>query len=218
MSALFVTGTDTNVGKTWVACALAHALRRAGRRVSVAKPVETGVDGEPADAHRLREAAADPATLDEICPLRFRAPLAPTAAARRERRSIDVERLIAWLDARRAAADALLVEGAGGLLVPLAGAFTYADLAARCRLPVLIVAANRLGTVNHTALTARVARSAGLDVRGFVLTRPTPAIDASQDGNVYEIQALTGLRCRGDLEHAADPAHAAAHLDVDGLV
>lgn len=218
MSALFVTGTDTGVGKTYVTCALAHALRRAGRRVAVAKPVETGVTDAPQDALRLKEAAADDASLDEICPLRFRAPLAPTAAARLERRSIDVAALAAWLEARRAAADVLLVEGAGGLLVPLSGTFTYADLALRCELPVLIVAANRLGTVNHTALTARVARSVGLEVRGFVLSRPTTTTDRSQVGNAYEIQALTGLRRRGELEHVPDPVHAADQLDLDGLV
>jgi dethiobiotin synthetase len=218
MTALFVTGTDTDVGKTYVACALAHALRRSGRRVAVAKPVETGVVDTPEDARRLKEAAGDDAPLDDVCPLRFRAPLAPTAAARLERRSIDIDRLAAWLDARRRAADVLLVEGAGGLLVPLSGTVTYADLAARLGLAVLIVAANRLGTVNHTALTARVAVAARLDVRGFVLSRPTAAIDQSQISNAYEIQALTGLRCRGELDHVADPIHAADRLDLDGLL
>jgi len=217
MSAIFITGTDTNVGKTYVACALATALRAAGRRVSVAKPVETGVTDQPEDAKRLRGAAGDEEPLDRICPLRFAAPLAPTAAARLERRSIDVDALVRWIAERRASADVLLIEGAGGLLVPLSGTFTYADLAVRCDLPVLIVAANRLGTVNHTALTARVASAAGLAVRGFVLTRPTPASDPSQLGNAYEIQALTGLRCRGDLEHAADFRGAAARLDLADL-
>jgi len=218
MSALFITGTDTNVGKTYVACALAHALRRAGRRVAVAKPVETGVTSQPEDARRLKEAAGDDSSLDDVCPLRFRAPLAPTAAARLERRSIDVDALVSWIEARKGAADVLLVEGAGGLLVPLCGTVTFADLAARCGLPVLIVAANRLGTVNHTALTARVATAARLDLRGFVLSRPTPVVDQSQIGNAYEIQALTGLRCRGQLDHVADPIHAVERIELDGLV
>lgn len=218
MSAIFVTGTDTNVGKTYVACALALALRRAGRRVAVAKPVETGVADQPNDALRLKEAAGDESSLDDVCPLRFRAPLAPTAAARLERRSIDVDALTAWIETRRRGADVLIVEGAGGLLVPLSGTVTFADLAVRCGLPVLIVAANRLGTVNHTALTARVAMAAHLDVRGFVLSRPTAVVDQSQIGNAYEIQALTGLRCRGQLDHVADPIHAADRIDLDGLV
>ncbi|HEY3186001.1 MAG TPA: ATP-dependent dethiobiotin synthetase BioD, partial [Solirubrobacteraceae bacterium] len=81
MSALFVTGTDTGVGKTFVACALAAGLRARGRRVAVMKPVETGVVGEPEDALRLRAAAGDPAGLDDVCPYRLRAPLAPSVAA-----------------------------------------------------------------------------------------------------------------------------------------
>ena len=95
MSTLFITGTDTGVGKTFVACALAHALRSAGRRVAVMKPVETGVEADPDDARRLAAAADDRAPLDDICPYRFRAPLAPAVAAAAERRSIDVDRLTA---------------------------------------------------------------------------------------------------------------------------
>jgi len=119
MSALLVTGTDTGVGKTFVACALATALRQRGRRVAVMKPVETGVEGEPADALALRAAAADPAPLGDICPYRLRAPLAPAVAARLEGVTIDVARLVALVARRRQDADVLLVEGAGGLLVPL---------------------------------------------------------------------------------------------------
>src|SRR5690606_6766505 len=93
MGALFVTGTDTGVGKTFVTCAIARALRAAGRRVSAMKPVETGVDAAPDDAVRLRDAAGDPAPLDVVCPWRFRAPLAPSEAARAEGTTLDVETL-----------------------------------------------------------------------------------------------------------------------------
>src|SRR5213592_2771656 len=130
MSALLVTGTDTGVGKTFVACALARAFREQGRRVAVMKPVETGVEGEPADALALRGAAADPAPLDDICPYRLRAPLAPAVAARLEGVTIDVARLVALVARRRQEADLLLVEGAGGLLVPLDAQTTWADRAA----------------------------------------------------------------------------------------
>src|SRR5881409_4199277 len=116
MSALFVTGTDTGVGKTFVACALATALRQRGRRVAVMKPVETGVEGEPADALALRAAAADPAPLGDICPYRLRAPLAPAVAARLEGVTIDVDGIVTRLRRRAAGADVLLIEGAGGLL------------------------------------------------------------------------------------------------------
>jgi dethiobiotin synthetase len=212
MSGLLVTGTDTGVGKTFVACALARALRASGRRVSVMKPVETGVTDVPDDARRLQEAAADPATLDEICPYRLRAPLAPTVAARLEDVTIDLARLEALIRQRLEGADLLLVEGAGGLLVPIADSVTWADLAARLRLPLLVVAANRLGTINHCALTARVAEAMGLAVVGFVLSSPCRVRDASADSNAASITSLTGLPCLGELPHLDDPAR--AYLDA----
>ena len=213
MSALFVTGTDTGVGKTFVACALATALRAQGRRVAVLKPVETGVEREPEDALRLRAAAGDPAPLDEICPYRFRAPLAPAIAARLEGATVDVDRIVALVARRARTADVLLVEGAGGLLVPLDGPATYLDLALRCALPVLLVGANRLGTINHCALTARVATSAGLTVRGFVLSQPAPETDLSAATNADAIAALTGLPCLGSLAHGATTG-----LAIDAIV
>jgi dethiobiotin synthetase len=212
MSGLLVTGTDTGVGKTFVACALARALRAGGRRVTVMKPVETGVANDaPDDARRLREAAADPASLDDICPYRLRAPLAPAVAARLEGVTIDLARLEALIRRRLEDADVLLVEGAGGLLVPIADSVTWADLAARLRLPLLVVAANRLGTINHCALTARVADAMGLRVVGFVLSSPGAVRDHSADTNAAAVTSLTGLPCLGELPHLDDPAH--AHLD-----
>ena len=202
MSALFITGTDTGVGKTFVACALARGLRARGMRVAVMKPIETGVAAEPEDALRLRAAAEDPATLDDICPYRLRAPLAPAVAAELEGVAIDVDRTATLIARRAAAADVLLVEGAGGLLVPIHGSTTWVDLVARVSLPVLIVGANRLGTINHCALTARVAAAAGLTVRGFVLSEPSAARDESAATNAEAIAALTGLRCLGVMRHA----------------
>jgi dethiobiotin synthetase len=175
------------------------------------KPVETGVTDVPQDALALREAAADPAALDEICPYRLRAPLAPSVAARLEHATIDLAGLEALVRRRLAAADVLIVEGAGGLLVPIADSVTYADLAARMQLPLLIVAANRLGTVNHCALTARVARDMGLEVLGIVLSQPTAQRDESAASNAQTIAALTGLPILGELPHL-DGARAGAGL------
>ncbi len=214
MSALFVTGTDTGVGKTWVTCALARALRARGTRVGVVKPVETGVLAAPEDALALREAAGDAAALDDVCPYRFRAPLAPSIAAAAEGRAVDVERIVALVARRAREVDVLLVEGAGGLLVPVAPAVTWLDVATRLALPMLIVAANRLGTINHCALTARVAAAAGVAVRGFVLSDVGPALDESAPTNADAIAALTGLACLGRARHGeAGPA-----LDVDAIV
>jgi len=214
MSALLVTGTDTGIGKTFVACALAHALRARGRTVAVMKPVETGVVSEPEDALRLREAAADRAPLEDICPYRLHAPLAPAVAARAEGVTIDLGRLETLIRRRQAAADVLLVEGAGGLLVPIRDGITYADLAARLGLPVLVVAANRLGTINHCALTARAAAAAGLTVLGFVLSQPSPEPDASTTSNTATIEDLTGMTCLGEIPHLDDPAHAGRFLQL----
>ena len=214
MSGLLVTGTDTGIGKTFVACALARALRARGRTVAVMKPVETGVVSEPEDALRLRAAAADPAPLDDICPYRLRAPLAPAVAARAEGVTIDLARLETLIRRRQAAADVLLVEGAGGLLVPIRDGITYADLAARLGLPLLVVAANRLGTINHCALTARVAAAAGLTVLGFVLSQPTLDDDPSIASNAATIEHLAGLTCLGEIPHLDDPAEACRFLRV----
>jgi dethiobiotin synthetase len=214
VSVLFVTGTDTGVGKTFVACALAHAFRAAGRRVGVVKPVETGVDGAPDDAMRLRDAAADPAPLDDVCPYRLRAPLAPSVAAAREGVTIDLGRIVALIERRASATDELIVEGAGGILVPIAGTTTYLDLALRLNLPLLVVAANRLGTVNHCALTARVAAAARLAIRGFVLSQVARETDPSAETNAATIGDLTGLRCLGVLPHLARPEDAARLLTL----
>ena len=217
MSVLFVTGTDTGVGKTFVTCAIASALRRRGRRIGVMKPVETGVEREPDDALRLRAAAGDASSLDDVCPYRLRAPLAPDVAARLEGVRIDLDRIVALIARRRAGVDVLLVEGAGGLLVPLVGRETLCDLAVRTALPLLIVAANRLGTINHCALTARVAAAAGLTVRGVVLSEPVPNPDPSTATNATAIADLTGLRVLGTLPYLMVPEEAASAIDIDAI-
>lgn len=220
MSVLFITGTDTGIGKTFVTCALARALRAAGTRVAVMKPIETGVDDLPADAVALKAAAEDPAPLDAICPYRFRAPLAPSMAARREARSIDVPGLLALARARTAGADVLLIEGAGGLLVPITDDATFLDFAAGLGAPLLVVAANRLGTINHTALTVRAARAAGLEVADVVLTSPTAESDLSVTTNAGAIATLCQLAAVAVLPHldaGTATLHVATLLQSDRL-
>jgi dethiobiotin synthetase len=181
-----VTGTDTGVGKTFVACALIGALRDRGLSVAAMKPVETGVEGEPDDARRLCEAAGGRDPLDDVCPERFDEPLAPWVAARRAGRTIALASLEAARSRLEAGKDALVVEGAGGLLVPIADGITYDLLFRRWRLECIIVAANRLGAVNHTLLTVRAALAAGLRVRAVVLNtvsaeKPTVAEQTNLD-------------------------------------
>jgi len=171
---LAVTGTDTGVGKTVVSCALVAALRARGLRVGAMKPVETGVDApnDLTDAARLRRAAGHVDALEIVCPATYAEPLAPLVAAERSGHPVDVARLDAARAAIEHGRDALLVEGAGGLLVPFAPAVAFADLATRWSLDLVIVAANRLGVINHTLLTVREAERRGLAVRAVVLVAP----------------------------------------------
>ena len=169
--AIFVTGTDTGVGKTVVACALAAWCRSRGLRVGVMKPIATG---DRDDAKRLAHAAGTRDHVASINPVFFPEPLAPWTAARRARRSIRLEPLVQRYRAVAARYDITIVEGVGGLLVPLTERLTVVDLVRRLDVPMVIVARAGLGTINHTLLTCRWARHQGLPVRGIVLNHATP--------------------------------------------
>lgn len=193
---LAITGTDTGVGKTVVTCALVAALRRAGLTVAVMKPVETGVapagDRDPAnDAARLHRAAGERDAIDDVNPIRFAEPLAPWVAAERARSPIDVRRLDDARARLERGRDALLVEGAGGLLVPFTDALSFADLVGRWSLDLVVVAANRLGVLNHALLTVREATRRGLVVRAVVLVAPE-AEDVATRTNADALGALLG--------------------------
>jgi len=185
LSAVFVTGTDTGCGKTAVACALARSLRAAGRRVRVLKPIETGCErGVPADALALARAAGDDAPLERLCPYRLALPAAPEVAARSVGLAIELAPIEAALARARTDADLVLVEGAGGLLVPITSALDMAGLAARLRLPILVVARAALGTINHTLLTLEAARARDLRVLGVVVSHTTAALTAAERRNL----------------------------------
>ena len=183
---IFVTGTDTGIGKTAVACALAAWCRAQGIDVGVMKPVATGAKAGPRDGTRawvsddarlLAHAAGvdDPDAL--INPMCFHEPLAPWMAALRARRPIQLNRILAAFDALRARHRFLIVEGIGGLLVPFSASTTVADLAKRMGLPVVLVARPGLGTLNHTLLSLGCLRARGLRLRGVIVNHasPTPA-------------------------------------------
>ncbi len=193
---LAVTGTDTGVGKTLVTCALVTALRTAGLRVAAMKPVETGVTERSAgtDAERLRRAAGATHAPDDVCPVTYAEPLAPLVAAGRARRPVDLARLDAARARLEVGAGALVVEGAGGLLVPFARGVggevvDFASLVLRWRLDLVVVAANRLGVVNHVLLTVREAERRAIGVRAVVLNAVRPA-----SGDVAEATNLDVLR------------------------
>jgi dethiobiotin synthetase len=185
VSAVFVTGTDTGCGKTAVASALARTLRAAGQRVRVLKPIETGCEnGVPADARALAAAAGDDAVLERLCPYRLALPAAPEIAARAEGVALELGPIEAALATARAGADLVIVEGAGGLLVPITPTLDMAGLAAHLRLPVLIVARSTLGTINHTLLTLESARARELRVLGVVVSHATPALSDADRRNL----------------------------------
>lgn len=198
--ALLVTGTDTGVGKTVVAAAVAACAVARGRSVAVFKPVQTGVEpGEPGDVDFVRAAAGPSPLLAEGCAYRLRAPLAPAVAARLEGVVIDPQVLRRRYAALSAGADVALVEGAGGLLVPLAEGYATADLARDLGLAALIVARPSLGTLNHTALTVEAARARGLRVAGVVLSGFPGDPGLAERTNPREIVGLTGAELWGVL-------------------
>ncbi len=221
MKRLFVTGTDTGVGKTTVACALAAAFARRGHKVAVMKPCETG-GGDDA----LRLAAATGRALDPalVCPYRFPLPASPEVAAAAAGGTIDFAPILMAAAALSVDADLVLVEGAGGLLVPIAVQLDMADLARALELPLLIVARASLGTVNHTRLTLEAARARKLDVTGVILSRTSETAGPDEPSNPDAIVRhgrvrLFGTlpRCLNTLDNSALADLAERHLDLDSL-
>jgi dethiobiotin synthetase len=178
---LFVVGTDTGVGKTFVATRIVAALARQGLRVGVYKPAASGCRriGRALvsdDAIALWQAAGEPGELKAVCPQRFTAPLAPHLAAREERKEIDPRLLRRGLDYWRKRSDIVIVEGAGGLMSPIGERDYVADLAEEFGFPLIVVAPNRIGTINSTLLTLIVAaaRPKPLPIAGIVLNDLLP--------------------------------------------
>lgn len=210
--AFFITGTDTGVGKTFVTSAIVRTLRARGVDVGVMKPVETGCGSNPddslvpSDARALMDAAGVDDPIDMVCPYRFAPPLAPNVAARLAGVSIDTAKIRAAFLELVSRHDVVLVEGAGGLLVPLTDGELMADLAALLSTPVVVVAPSRLGVINHTLLTVECAIKRGLDVRGIILNNPgpPPADDPSIEHNAEELALLADLPVAGPLPCSVD--------------
>ncbi|MFP5212616.1 MAG: dethiobiotin synthase [Acidobacteriota bacterium] len=209
MNGIFITGTDTGVGKTHVSCLIASQLFKSGLRVGVMKPAESGCCEEngrlvPEDALNLKRASGCDVSIDEICPYAFPLPLAPAEAAKRAGVAVDVGKIEAACHRMAGSSDFTLVEGAGGLLVPLSEQYLFADLARDLRLPLLIVARAGLGTVNHSLLTFEAARNRGIRVAGIVLNESIPhAADVSYEGNRRLLSELVPVPVLGPLPHAS---------------
>lgn len=205
--ALFITGTDTGVGKTTIGCSLAFALHARGLRTGVMKPAETGCAEGPAgltpgDALALQMAASSPLPLDLTCPYRYKSPLAPAAAAEIDGLPApEMEHIADCFRRISDQSDVVLVEGAGGLAVPLTWQFNFADMAVALGLDVILVVANRLGCLNITVLTLEYAMRRGLRLRGYILNDAEPADSAAAATNAASLSRMTSARCLGIVRH-----------------
>jgi len=185
----FVTGTDTDVGKTFITALLTRSLRRAGFDTVAMKPISCGEFG---DSLALQEAANSELSLEEVTPVSFRAPLAPIEAARLEGRVFEPSGILPIFEHLRKKHRSILVEGVGGWLVPLAENYTGADLAKAMGMPVLLVVRNRLGALNHTLLTLESIQCHGLICGGIVINNhPEDRDDSAGHGNRRLLSSLT---------------------------
>ncbi len=208
--AYFLTGTDTEVGKTLISAALLRAAAVQGLRALGMKPVAAGDAG---DVDALIAASNVQAPREAVNPYLLREPLSPHLAARRDGVAIDLERIARCFDELRGRADFLVVEGAGGFRVPLTETHDGADLAARLGLPVILVVGLRLGCLNHALLTAEAIRARGLHLAGWVANQVDPAM-ACVEENVDTLRARLGAPLLGFVPHQAqpDPAQVASLL------
>jgi dethiobiotin synthetase len=189
MTGLFFTGTDTSVGKTFVAAAVVRELRRQGHAVQVCKPVATGAASVSEDTRLLAEAAGTD-DYRAVTPWTFAEPAAPPVAARCQKASLRLDDLVA---AVRRQGEPVVVEGVGGLLCPLTETETVADLAARLRQPLVIVTRRSLGTLNHTLLTVEAAQRRGLTIAGLVVNATQPVRTIADETNVAELGSRVRL-------------------------
>jgi dethiobiotin synthetase len=197
LKSILITGTDTSVGKTIVASGIAAAFDARGLGVGVLKPAETGCQRSSlglvaTDARQLAFFSRCRAGDDTICPYRFEEALAPQVAAERAGRTIDITQIVSAHEHLAATHDVVLIEGAGGLLVPLRDCFTYANLCHRLSARLLIVVGNRLGAINHAALTVHHARQLGLPSAGYVVNALLPEDDLASETNVDFLARLLG--------------------------
>lgn len=214
---LFITGTDTGVGKTHVTASLLAELRRRGVRAAAFKPIACGTGGRH-DAEIYAAIMKHEQPLDVINPIYLRHPLAPSVAARLERTGIDLRRIRACHRQLASTYSIVLVEGAGGLMVPIRDDYFVADLARSLKLPLLVVARLGLGTINHSLLTVRQARGEGLTVRGIVLNDTVGGKrNQAARTNIKIVPELCGAPLLGVMPHGTRGRENAARQICDRL-
>jgi dethiobiotin synthetase len=203
---LFITGTDTGVGKSFVAAGLARCLRDRGIRPGVLKPAETGCALRrgrriPRDGAFLKYMAGVAEPIEEIVPYRLAAPLAPQVAAEREGVRIQTRRIQQAFQRISSRYACTLVEGAGGILVPVTRKCSMADLMGRFKLPVLLVSCIGLGTLNHTLLTLYYLAQHGIPVAGIVLNDPWGCRDLSARSNPTTLGQWSSVPILGNIPY-----------------
>ncbi len=199
----FVTGTDTEVGKTAVSCALLHAAAAAGLRTAAVKPVAAGCDeqGQNEDALQLMEAMSESLEYMQVNPVALQAAIAPHIAAQQEGRNLQVGQLAGLCrGVMTGDAEFVLVEGAGGWRVPVRGRQTLADLAMELRCDVILVVGMRLGCINHALLTAEAIRRDGLRLAGWVANQPGERMSCHEE-NLDTLRELLGAPLLGEVPH-----------------
>lgn len=192
--AFLITGTDTGIGKTFIGRCLIKTFKEMGLKVAPFKPVETGVEkGIPQDAMTLLEESGLQIPIEMVVPYCFEEPCAPLVASRKEKTKISITKIIEAYSNLIREYELVIVESAGGLLVPITENITYAELAKLLNVPILIVARSKLGTINHTLLTLRVAQAYGIKVISVVLNQ-FEGSDYAEKNNPDIIEELSGTK------------------------
>ena len=231
---IFIIGTDTGVGKTLVACGLVAALKERGIDVGVMKPLESGTPcfesaPMPQDALTLKEIAGAGDELEEINPYCFQTPVAPGIAAEQAGIEIDLQRIKKSYDGLKQRHQFMVVEGAGGLLVPIAKGVLLPELIRLLGLPIIVVARSTLGTINHTLLTISYCQQQGLECAGFIISKATQDADPSEASNPQVIAQFSNVPFLGTVPYLRDHARIKGnraflaqifteHIDIQGLL
>ncbi|RME65716.1 MAG: dethiobiotin synthase [Nitrospirae bacterium] len=203
----FITGTDTGVGKTLVAAALIRFLKHKGYSVCPLKPAETGCiqrDGTllPQDGQILLEASEAEVSIKDVVPFRYKAPLAPMVASEQEGRPFSVTRFLKLYEELKDRFDYIIMEGAGGVMVPLTRDLLTIDLIDMVALPAVVVASNKLGVINHTLMTVEVLKRRGIPIAGVILNNPVQAPDdLSKKTNRLSLERLLPVPVLGEIPY-----------------
>ncbi len=170
----FITATGTGIGKTFVTCALCHQLKKAGTDIFAIKPIISGWEDSDTDTHKIITSlglSASQQNIEKISPWRFKAPLSPNIAAEKEKRTIDFAELVGFCQKSQAENQALLIEGVGGLMVPINNDKTVLDLIKQLKIPAILVAGTYLGSINHTLLSINAMNQAGIKIQAIILSQ-----------------------------------------------